>query len=140
MPLVRPSALVAVLAPVISLACGGSSSAPAPSASPALSAAAPAPAQAVPAHASGPAQAQFGAQTAPSGGTVTGTVVETMNSGGYTYARLAGPEGDKWMAAPEMLTIKVGDRLTGDVSMPMQQFRSRTLNREFDVIYFVSRV
>jgi hypothetical protein len=71
---------------------------------------------------------------------VSGTVAETMNSGGYTYARLTGSGGDTWMAAPAMLTIKVGDPLVATVSMPMEKFRSRTLNREFELIYFVSSV
>jgi hypothetical protein len=125
MRFVRLSGTVALLGPIIALGCGGS---PSPSKT-----AAPPPAaipSAEPDRAAAPA----------SGETVSGTVAETMSSGGYTYARLSGPEGDKWMAAPEILSIEIGDVLTGDVSMPMRQFRSRTLNREFDVIYFVSRV
>lgn len=73
-------------------------------------------------------------------GTVSGTVAETMNSGGYTYARLTSGGGEKWIAAPEILSIEIGDELTGVVSTPMEKFRSRTLDREFDVIYFVSRL
>lgn len=122
---VRLSGTVAVLAPVISLACGGAPASSTTTAPPAIVVPSTDPAPAAPAR---------------NADTVSGTVAETMNSGGYTYARLTGPDGDTWMAAPEILSVEVGDVLTGDVSMPMQQFRSRTLNREFDVIYFVSRV
>jgi len=132
MPFVRLSALVAVLAPVVSLACGGSSS---PAAVPTAT-----PATEQPTQATSAAAAPAGSDTLPNPGAVSGTVAETMNSGGYTYARLTDNGRDTWMAAPEILSIAVGDRLTGTVSMPMERFRSRTLNREFDVIYFVNRV
>lgn len=63
-----------------------------------------------------------------------------MNSGGYTYALLTDGGRETWIAAPAMLSVKVGDPLTATVSMPMEKFRSRTLNREFELIYFVSSV
>lgn len=100
----------------------------------------PAEAGATAAAAGSEAGAQAGAAAGASAGTVSGVVAETMNSGGYTYARLTRDGVDTWMAAPEILSIKVGDSLVGDVDMPMDQFRSRTLNREFDRIYFVRRV
>lgn len=62
-----------------------------------------------------------------------------MNSGGYTYLRLE--EGGKsvWAAAMEF-PVKTGERLTVPLESPMAEFTSRTLNRTFPVIYFVSRV
>jgi hypothetical protein len=79
------------------------------------------------------------AATAPEGGTFTGVVAETMDSGGYTYVRLE--EGGKsvWAAAMEF-PVKTGERLTVPLESPMADFTSRTLNRTFPVIYFVSRV
>ena len=70
----------------------------------------------------------------------TGTVAETMNAGGYTYARLqaAGSE-DVWIAATEF-AAKAGDRLTVALEMPMTNFESKTLNRTFPVVYFVAGV
>ncbi len=70
---------------------------------------------------------------------VSGVVAETMNSGGYTYARITGPNGDRWIAASEM-PIEKGARLTATVSVTMQNFHSRTLNRDFPEIAFVSAV
>lgn len=72
--------------------------------------------------------------------TFTGTVVETMNSGGYTYARLqAAGRDDVWIAA-SAVPMKTGDRLTVALDMPMQNFSSKTLQRTFPLIYFVSSV
>lgn len=62
-----------------------------------------------------------------------------MNSGGYTYARLSAGGKDTWIAGTEF-GLKVGDQLAATVDMPMENFRSRTLNREFPLIYFVRDV
>ncbi len=62
-----------------------------------------------------------------------------MNSGGYTYARLTATGADAWIAGNEF-ALAVGDQVTAAVNMPMEHFRSRTLNREFALIYFVSQV
>ena len=81
-------------------------------------------------------------QPATAGGPAqfTGTVAETMNSGGYTYARLQAPgKDDVWIAASAVAT-KPGDRLTVTLDMPMQNFESKTLGRTFPVVYFVSAV
>jgi len=72
-------------------------------------------------------------------GTIRGAVAETMNSGGYTYARLTVDGKDTWIAGSEF-AVKVGDQLTAVVDMPMENFRSRTLNRDFPIIYFVRDV
>lgn len=70
---------------------------------------------------------------------VSGVVAETMNSGGYTYARLTGEGGDTWMAAAEF-AITRGATISAAVDMPMRDFHSRTLNRDFATIYFVRDV
>lgn len=71
--------------------------------------------------------------------TVTGTVVETMNSGGYTYIRLQTDQKDVWIAATEM-PVTTGESLTAPLEMPMANFHSNTLNRDFAMIYFVTQV
>ena len=72
-------------------------------------------------------------------GTVAGVVAETMSSGGYTYARLTAGGTDTWIAGTEF-TLAVGDTVTATVDMPMERFHSRTLNRDFSIIYFVREV
>ena len=71
--------------------------------------------------------------------TVAGVVAETMNSGGYTYARLSADGGDTWIAGTAF-TLAVGDSVTAVVDLPMEQFHSRTLQRDFPRIYFVREV
>ena len=62
-----------------------------------------------------------------------------MDSGGYTYVRLKTAGDDIWLAATDLKT-RAGDRLTVGLDMPMENFHSKTLNRDFALIYFVSRV
>ncbi len=69
----------------------------------------------------------------------TGTVVETMNSGGYTYIQFDTGTEKLWAAAPEFV-VKVGDPVIVPDGMPMQNHTSKTLDRTFDLIYFVDAV
>lgn len=68
-----------------------------------------------------------------------GTVVETMDSGGYTYVQVDGGTEKIWAAAPQF-PIKVGDKVTVPEGMPMQNYESKTLNRTFDVVHFVGAI
>jgi hypothetical protein len=68
-----------------------------------------------------------------------GTVVETMNSGGYTYALLENNGMQNWAAMPPT-ELKVGDNVELKSGMAMQNFSSKTLNRTFDTIYFTQGV
>jgi len=71
--------------------------------------------------------------------TASGAVAETMDAGSYTYVRVATDTGDVWAAASRF-DIKVGDRVTVPLEMPMRNFHSNSLNRDFPVIYFTSRI
>ena len=53
------------------------------------------------------APATTAAPAAPASGTIAGTIAETMNAGGYTYARLRTGTTDSWVAAnePTVLTV-----------------------------------
>jgi hypothetical protein len=62
-----------------------------------------------------------------------------LNSGGYTYARLQTGANDSWIATGE-LPVKIGDRISATIDMPMENFTSKTLNRSFPMIYFVTGV
>ncbi len=66
-----------------------------------------------------------------------GAVVETMNSGGYTYARLQIDGKDVWVAGPET-KLAVGATVALAGGTLMQGFQSTTLNRTFDEIYFLA--
>jgi hypothetical protein len=62
-----------------------------------------------------------------------------MDSGGYTYVRLKTSADEIWLAATDLKT-RPGDRLAVGLDVPMRNFHSKTLNRDFPLIYFVSRV
>ena len=76
---------------------------------------------------------------APAAAGNSGTVVQTMNSGGYTYVLLDKDGNQSWAAMPET-EIKVGEEVALAPGAPMNNFNSRTLNRTFDTIYFTSGV
>ena len=75
----------------------------------------------------------------PAANAFTGAISETMNSGGYTYARLKSGADDVWIAGPEF-DAKVGEQVSVSLEMPMRDFPSKTLNRTFPLLYFVSEV
>ncbi len=115
---------------VVALSCVSCSASPTPSNDGApVPSSAPAP------------EATAGSATSSDAGasTVTGVVAETMNAGGYTYARLTSANAETWVAAAEFQVVP-GATLSAAVDMPMRNFRSRTLNREFSEIYFVRDV
>ena len=68
-------------------------------------------------------------------GTITGTVVETMDSGGYTYVLVDTGSAEAWAAGPQV-AVTPGEGVTFESSMPMDDYRSETLERTFDRIYF----
>jgi len=67
-------------------------------------------------------------------GTATGTVVETMESGGYVYMRL---EDGVWIAA-NTFAVSGGDEIQYSGAMEMRDFHSKALDRTFESILFVS--
>lgn len=78
------------------------------------------------------------APSAPSlsGNAVSGTVLETMEAGGYTYAQIDQNGTKVWVAGPTT-KLAVGTKLGPMTGSLMTDFHSNTLNRTFDQIYFV---
>jgi hypothetical protein len=68
---------------------------------------------------------------------LSGTIVTTMDAGGYTYAQLDRGGTKIWVAGPETKLV-VGTTLSKMAGQLMTDFRSNTLNRTFDQIYFVA--
>jgi len=108
---------VATLALGLLVACGEQQKAP-EAAKPSMQGAQPAPA----------------AQSASPG--KSGKVLETMNAAGYTYVQVDTGKEKFWAAAPEV-KVKVGDSVAVPEGMPMPNYESKTLNRKFDMVYFV---
>lgn len=72
-------------------------------------------------------------------GMVRGKVLETMDSGGYTYVSVDTAEGPLWAAGPQT-AVEVGDVVQFSQGMPMNQFASNTLNRTFELLFFVGSI
>jgi len=78
----------------------------------------------------------YGTSTgAPKGPPQAGTVLETMEGGGYTYMKLDQGGNDVWIAV-RRANVAVGDKVEYVEQMRMPNFTSKTLNKSFDEIVF----
>lgn len=68
-----------------------------------------------------------------------GKVLETMNSGGYTYAKIDEGGNAYWIAGPQT-EISVGSQISFIEQMVMKDFTSKSLNRTFDQLVFVTAI
>lgn len=76
-------------------------------------------------------------QEIPAGSGKKAKVVQTMNSGGYTYVEASDDKGQKtWLALPET-KVAVGDAIEYPEAPPMVNFQSKTLNKTFEKILFI---
>ncbi len=81
------------------------------------------------------AQAMPGMGSSTKGNTVSGTVVETMDAGGYTYILVDEGTFTNWVAIPQT-PVESGAEVHYVEGMVMRNFTSKTLNRTFDTIIF----
>lgn len=65
----------------------------------------------------------------------SGKVLETMNSGGYSYIKIDNKGKQHWIAVKQT-EVKVGEKFSFHEQMWMKDFTSKTLNRTFDEILF----
>ena len=66
-------------------------------------------------------------------------VIESLNSGGYTYIKVQEGSEQYWIAMTQR-DVKKGESIKYNEQGWMQQFHSKTLNRTFDKILFASDV
>jgi hypothetical protein len=71
-------------------------------------------------------------------GRIDGKVTDVLEAAGYTYAEVDTGNGKVW-AATTTTPLKVGDMVAFTTEMPMQNFHSSAMNRDFPLIYFVNR-
>lgn len=69
----------------------------------------------------------------------SGKVIETMNAGSYTYVRVDTGKNKSWAAAPKF-EVKVGDKVDVARAMPMANYHSKILKKDFDVVFFTGSV
>lgn len=67
-----------------------------------------------------------------------GTVLETIDGGGYTYVLLDTDEGELWTAGPTT-ELDVGERVALSGAMQMGPFTSKALDRDFDNLVFTNQ-
>ncbi len=72
-------------------------------------------------------------------GKIYGKVIETINTDNYTYVHVDTGKSKHWAAAPPV-SLAPGSMVSFVPNMPMQKFYSKTLKREFDVVYFVGQI
>ena len=75
------------------------------------------------------------ASSPPKGRRLTGTVMEKLDAGRYSYLRLATKSGERWVA---VMATDVVDGQTATVrgAFPMKGFASTKLKRIFDEVWF----
>jgi len=66
------------------------------------------------------------------------TVLETMTSAGYTYARVQADGEEIWVAGP-VTELSVGDQISLAGAMGMENFNAKSLDRTFESILFLNR-
>jgi len=71
-------------------------------------------------------------------GKIYGKVTDVLEAAGYTYAEVDTGKEKVWAAATTT-PLKVGDMVAFTTEMPMQNFHSSAMNRDFPIIYFVTR-
>ncbi len=118
----------------VSQEAASSAPAPAPFAAPA-----PVPESAAPATSASlaPASRSAGTPAPAASGAVTGKIIETMDSAGYTYMKLSAGGREVW-AAVNATKVKKGQTVSVVNAMQMDGFESKTLHRKFDHIFFGS--
>jgi hypothetical protein len=67
---------------------------------------------------------------------ISGKVTDVLEAAGYTYAEVDTGKEKVWAAATTT-PLKVGDTVAFTTEMPMKNFHSSAMNRDFPVIYFV---
>ena len=68
---------------------------------------------------------------------ISGKVTETITAAGFTYAEVDTGKEKVWAAGPGVTPLKIGDKIAFSTEMPMQNYHSKSLGRDFPLIYFI---
>ena len=85
--------------------------------------------------ASEPSEKPGGVSAGSNTNSLSGKVLETMNSGGYTYINIEKDKKNTWVAIPKS-EVKVGQEISVIPGMTMTNFESKTLNKTFESVVF----
>ena len=76
----------------------------------------------------------------PAAENLSGKILQTMDSGGYTYVHIQKKNGDKIWVAVTVTPVKVGSQISFKGGAEMAHFESKTLKRTFEKIVFADGV
>ncbi len=68
---------------------------------------------------------------------ISGKVTDVINAAGFTYAEVDTGKEKVWAAGPGATPLKKGDMVAFTTETPMHNFHSKSLGRDFSIIYFV---
>ena len=68
-----------------------------------------------------------------------GEVLEVIPAASYTYIQVETDDGEVWLAGPRV-ALEPGQVVAWSEAMAMEDFASKTLDRTFDLLYFVDGV
>ncbi len=68
---------------------------------------------------------------------IYGKVTDVITAAGFTYAEVDTGKEKVWAAAPGVTPLKKGDMIAFSTEMPMQNYHSKSLGRDFSIIYFI---
>jgi len=80
----------------------------------------------------------YAAQPA-SAGLITGKVTDTINSSGIVYVEVDTGSQKVWAARAGATQLNKGDIVSFSTEMPMHNYHSKKLNRDFELIYFIKK-
>lgn len=69
---------------------------------------------------------------------IHGKVTDIIKASGYTYVEVDTGKKKVWAAGP-VTPLKAGDMIGFSTRMPMKNFHSKSMKRDFPIIYFVDR-
>lgn len=69
--------------------------------------------------------------------TISGKVTDIIEASGYTYIEVDTGKEKAWAAGP-VTPVEIGDTIAFSTEMPMKNFHSKSMERDFSVIYFVN--
>jgi hypothetical protein len=70
-------------------------------------------------------------------GIIHGKISDISNVSGYTYVEVDTGNKKIWAAGPTT-SLTIGDAIAISTNTPMENYHSKSLNRDFSIIYFVS--
>jgi thiol-disulfide isomerase/thioredoxin len=71
-------------------------------------------------------------------GEIYGEVTDVITAAGFTYIEIDSGKEKVWAAGP-VTALKKGDMVAFSTDMPMHDFHSKSIARDFSLIYFVNR-